>query len=89
MAVIPKTARSIRIKENALSSNYLALRDIFGKYFLNGDHRVAWPGEYMIGGAKFFYNRPYNEAETLTCDGPLTEDLVLEVYFILFTNLYI
>lgn len=42
----------------------------------------------MIGGAKFFYNRPYNEAETLTCDGPLTEDLVLEVHFIGFNSLY-
>ncbi|CAC5398721.1 A disintegrin and metalloproteinase with thrombospondin motifs 5,A disintegrin and metalloproteinase with thrombospondin motifs 18,A disintegrin and metalloproteinase with thrombospondin motifs 16 [Mytilus coruscus] len=79
IAVLPKTARSIKIKENALSSNYLAIRDIFGKYLLNGEHRVAWPGEYKIGGAKFYYSRPYNEPETLTCDGPLTEDLVLEI----------
>lgn len=79
VAVIPKTARSVRIKENALSSNYLAIRDIYGKYLLNGEHRVAWPGEYIIGGAKFFYNRPYNEPETLICDGPLTIDLVIEI----------
>ncbi|XP_076112520.1 A disintegrin and metalloproteinase with thrombospondin motifs 16-like isoform X2 [Mytilus galloprovincialis] len=79
IAVLPKTARSIKIKENALSSNYLSIRDIFGKYLLNGEHRVAWPGEYKIGGAKFYYSRPYNEPETLTCDGPLTEDLVLEI----------
>lgn len=82
IAVLPKTARSIKIKENALSSNYLSIRDIFGKYLLNGEHRVAWPGEYKIGGAKFYYSRPYNEPETLTCDGPLTEDLVLEVNYV-------
>jgi hypothetical protein len=40
---------------------------------------VAWPGEYVLGGAKFIYNRPYNEPETLESIGPLKEDLVLEV----------
>ena len=72
-------ARSIRIREKSLSSNYLAIRNIFGKYFLNGQQRVAWPGTYVLGGATFRYKRPYNEPETLEADGPLEEELVLEV----------
>lgn len=81
IALIPKTATSIKISEKNLSSNYLAIRDIYGNYYLNGQQRVAWPGEYMLGGAQFTYNRPYNEPETLESMGPLKEDIVLEVRF--------
>ncbi|WAR11678.1 ATS18-like protein [Mya arenaria] len=79
VTILPKSARSIRIREKSLSSNYLAMRNIFGKYFLNGHQRVAWPGTYTLGGAKFHYSRPYNEPETLEADGPLEEELVLEI----------
>ncbi|KAJ8303457.1 hypothetical protein KUTeg_019853 [Tegillarca granosa] len=79
VAIIPKSARSIKIAEKAISSNYIAVRDIFGKYTLNGNHKVAWPGEYTLGGAKFRYNRPYNVPETLESEGPLQEDIVVEV----------
>ena len=79
MAILPKSARSIKISEKLVSSNYIAIRDIFGHYYLNGQHRVGWPGEYMLGGARFVYKRPYNEPETLEGKGPLQEDLVLEV----------
>ena len=79
VTILPKAARSIRIREKSLSSNYLAVRNIFGQYFLNGHQRVAWPGKYTLGGAMFRYNRPYNEPETLQADGPLEEELVLEV----------
>ncbi|KAH3773199.1 hypothetical protein DPMN_174556, partial [Dreissena polymorpha] len=79
VTILPKSARSIRIREKALSSNYLAVRNIFGQYFLNGHQRVAWPGSYSLGGAKFQYNRPYNEPETLEAEGPLEEELVLEI----------
>ena len=41
--------------------------------------RVAWPGVYRLGGADFTYKRPYNEPESLETDGPLGEDLILEV----------
>lgn len=81
IALIPKTATSIKISEKNLSSNYLAIRDIYGNYYLNGQQQVAWPGEYMLGGAQFTYNRPYNEPETLESMGPLKEDIVLEVRF--------
>lgn len=79
MTILPKGARSIRIREKSLSSNYLAVRNVFGQFFLNGHQRVAWPGVYVLGGAKFKYNRPYNEPETLEAEGPLEQELVLEV----------
>lgn len=79
VTILPKMARSIRIREKSLSSNYLAIRNIFGQYFLNGQQRVAWPGTYVLGGATFKYKRPYNEPETLEADGPLLEELVLEI----------
>ena len=44
-----------------------------------GGGRVAWPGVYRLGGADFTYKRPYNEPESLETDGPLGEDLILEV----------
>ena len=79
VTILPKNARSIRISEKSLSSNYLAVKNIYGTYFLNGHQRVAWPGTYDLGGAKFKYSRPYNEPETLEAEGPLKEELVLEV----------
>ena len=40
---------------------------------------MDWPGVYRLGGADFTYKRPYNEPESLETDGPLGEDLILEV----------
>lgn len=59
--------------------NYLAIRNIYGQYYLNGQRNVAWPGVYKFGGTEFVYKRPYDDVETLTSAGPLEEDLVLEV----------
>ena len=79
IVVLPKGARNIRIRERSISSNYLAIRNIYGQYYLNGERRVAWPGIYTLGGASFQYKRPYNEPETLDSAGPLGEDIILEV----------
>lgn len=81
IVVLPKGARHIRVHEKSISSNYLAIRNIYGQYYLNGDRRVAWPGIYTLGGASFQYRRPYNEPETLDSVGPLEEDIILEVSF--------
>ncbi|XP_046367017.1 A disintegrin and metalloproteinase with thrombospondin motifs 16-like isoform X2 [Haliotis rufescens] len=79
IAVLPKSARHIRIREKKISSNFLAMRNIYGSYYLNGNRVVAWPGIYKLGGADFTYKRPYSNPETLESDGPLGEDLVLEM----------
>jgi hypothetical protein len=79
IVILPRGARTIQISEKALSRNYLAVRDIYGKYFLNGNWHLSSDGTYTIGGAKFLYKRSYIEPEVLRSDGPLLEDLVLEV----------
>lgn len=60
-------------------SNYLVLRDRHGKYHLNGNWKLDPEGVYNIGGTKFIYRRPYNYPESLAAEGPLLDDLVLEV----------
>jgi hypothetical protein len=47
-------------------------------YYL-GNWHLSSDGTYTIGGAKFLYKRSYIEPEVLRSDGPLLEDLVLEV----------
>ncbi|XP_071173065.1 A disintegrin and metalloproteinase with thrombospondin motifs 16-like isoform X1 [Mytilus edulis] len=77
--VLPRGARTIQIAEEALSRNYLAVRDIYGKYYLNGNWHLNSNGAYSIAGAKFIYKRSYIEPEILQSDGPLLEDVVLEI----------
>lgn len=77
---LPSGSSSIMIDELRIApSNYLALRNIQGKYYLNGDWQLNSEGLFTIGGAKFIYRRSYNKPESLTSEGPLLEDLVLEV----------
>ena len=62
-------------------SNYLVLRDVYGNYKLNGNWELNKEGVYNIRGTKFVYQRAYNRPESLQADGPLREDLILEVLF--------
>ena len=81
MTVIPRGARSIFVEEQGIApSNYLVLRDVYGKYKLNGNWELNKEGVYNIRGTKFIYRRPYNQPESLRADGPLREDLILEVF---------
>ena len=80
VVVIPRGASSIEIQEMGISpNNFLVLRDIYGKYHLNGDWHLDKEGLYNIRGTKFVYRRTYNKPESLEADGPLLEDLILEV----------
>ena len=80
MVVIPRGASSIVVKEDVISpNNYLALKNIYGQYHINGDWQLNDEGMYKVAGARFVYRRSYNMPESLRSDGPLTEDVVLEV----------
>ncbi|XP_053402734.1 A disintegrin and metalloproteinase with thrombospondin motifs 18-like [Mercenaria mercenaria] len=77
---LPRGSSSINIEEAGIArSNYLALRDRHGEYHLNGNWKLDPEGVYSIAGTKFIYRRPYNLPESLVAEGPLLEDLVLEV----------
>ena len=81
VVVIPKGASSITIQEMGISpNNFLVLRDNYGKYLLNGDWHLNKEGLYNIQGTRFVYRRTYNKPESLEAEGPLIEDLILEVH---------
>ena len=79
---LPQGSSSIHAEEVTVApNNYLALRNMKGHYYINGDWKLDSEGVYPIAGTKFIYRRPYNRPEMLTAEGPLLEDLVLEVEF--------
>ncbi|XP_064611675.1 A disintegrin and metalloproteinase with thrombospondin motifs 18-like [Liolophura sinensis] len=79
ITVIPKHSRHIHIKEETYSHNYVAIRDIYGNYYLNGNMNMDPPGVYTLGGVRFEYRRTQNMQESLVAKGPLKQDIVLEV----------
>ncbi|XP_066289406.1 A disintegrin and metalloproteinase with thrombospondin motifs 16-like isoform X2 [Branchiostoma lanceolatum] len=79
IVTIPVGARSVRVEELNISSSYLAVRDLDGKYYLTGDWTVDWPGEFEIDGTTFLYSRPYNQPEMLTAKGPTKKAVVVEL----------
>ncbi|KAL5022410.1 hypothetical protein ScPMuIL_001565 [Solemya velum] len=80
LITIPKNAKEIHLEEKKMSRNYLALRNTNGKYFLNGIWKIDKEGVYKAGGSEFVYKHAYNSPASLTALGPLTEDLVLELF---------
>lgn len=76
---IPQGARSIVVQEVLISPSYFALRNHKGVYFITGNWRVSWPGQYRVAGTTVRYLRPYNEPEKLISSGPINEELVVEV----------
>lgn len=79
VVVIPGGASGLVFSEAAITPNYLAVRDIYGKYYLNGNWQMMSEGVYEIAGTKFIYQRNYREPERLTAEGPTMQDIVLEV----------
>ncbi|XP_022240200.1 papilin-like [Limulus polyphemus] len=81
---IPKGALNIKISETGSSPNYLALRNLTGHYYLNGDWRINTPGNYPIGGTIFRYTRRsdgLSSVERMEASGPTTESLVIVLLF--------
>ena len=79
LLTLPKDARSISIREVHLTPSYFALRTTSGTYLLNGNWRISWPSQKLMAGTLFTYSRSYNKPEQLTAEGPLTDDVVVEV----------
>lgn len=79
IVVIPGGASELVFSEAAITPNYLAIRNIYGKYYLNGNWQMMSEGVYEIAGTKFLYERNYREPERLTAEGPTKQDIVLEV----------
>ncbi|KAL2091719.1 hypothetical protein ACEWY4_011517 [Coilia grayii] len=81
MVLIPQGARDIFIRETEDVGNFLAIRrPNSDDYYLNGNYVIQWNGEYMAGGAKFFYDRIGN-LENLTSSGPTIEPIMIQLLY--------
>ncbi|CAH0689994.1 unnamed protein product [Spodoptera exigua] len=77
---IPEGSMNIIIEEVEPSSNYLALRDKNGSYYLNGGYNMNFPGKIIVPGGFCSYNRieqDFLSLDTLHCLGPTTKPLYL------------
>ncbi|BFY97420.1 hypothetical protein BsWGS_00460 [Bradybaena similaris] len=72
--VIPAGARNIRVEEVAEASNFLALKNEAGEYYLNGHWFIQWSGDYEVAGTVIHYKRIGNK-EKFIAPGPLKEPL--------------
>ncbi|KAK2542241.1 Adamtsl5 [Columba guinea] len=74
---IPAGATHIKVTDK--SRNYLALMMSDGRYVLNGDWSIAWPGPLEVAGTRLRYARAPDGTESLEAPGPTAEDLHLMV----------
>ncbi|KAF0312775.1 Papilin [Amphibalanus amphitrite] len=82
--LIPAGATNILIEEVRTSNNYLAMRNISGHYYLNGDWRVSPPSSQQFAGTTFHYGRNkigFFGPEQLRALGPTTEPLYLVLLY--------
>ncbi|CAG2158354.1 unnamed protein product [Oppiella nova] len=84
--LIPSGAYNIRIEERFATNNYLAVRNINGQYYLNGNWRIQFPKTYVFAGTTFHYyskRKPFGiqAPESLRAVGPLTEPLVIVLLY--------
>ncbi|XP_027561574.1 ADAMTS-like protein 5 isoform X2 [Neopelma chrysocephalum] len=70
---IPAGATHIKVTDK--SRNYLALMTSDGRYVLNGDWAIAWPGPYEAAGTRLTYTRTPDGTESLEAPGPTDQDL--------------
>lgn len=74
----PSPARGSRGPRSARPLDVLlpaALMTSDGRYVLNGDWSIAWPGPYEVAGTQLHYARDPDGTETLEAPGPTDEDL--------------
>nr|KAG5697394.1 hypothetical protein BaRGS_008820 [Batillaria attramentaria] len=77
VVTIPRGAMYVQVSEAAFSTNYLALKDVKDKYYINGDWTIDWPRKFPIAGTVFHYKLADHEPETFNALGPTKEDLVV------------
>ncbi|XP_070503266.1 papilin isoform X4 [Chironomus tepperi] len=78
--LIPQGATNIEIYERSPSNNYLAIRNITGHYYLNGNYRIDFPRPMPFAGSLWTYERKPNgfaAPDKITCLGPTSEAVYL------------
>lgn len=80
--LFPQGATNIIIQERSPSNNYLALRNLTGHYYLNGNYRIDFPRPMTFAGSLWIYERKPNgfaAPDKITCAGPIAEAVYLVV----------
>lgn len=83
--LIPQGATNILIQERSPSNNYIAIRNLTGHYYLNGNYRIDFPRPMTFAGSLWTYERKPNgfaAPDKITCLGPIVEAVYLVVCFI-------
>lgn len=86
--LIPSGATNIEIREARATNNYLAVRNLAGTYYLNGDWHIQQPSTFNFAGTKWEYSKPQirgqqrdNQPESLTALGPTSEALFVVLLY--------
>uniref|UniRef100_A0A2H1V4N0 SFRICE_005771 n=1 Tax=Spodoptera frugiperda TaxID=7108 RepID=A0A2H1V4N0_SPOFR len=80
--LVPEGSTNIIIEEVKPSNNYLALRNKHGRYYLNDNYKMDFPGRIMVPGGFCTYERSWKglpSPDKLHCLGPITESLYLSL----------
>lgn len=80
--LIPQGATNIEIQERSPSNNYLAIRNLTGHYYLNGNYRIDFPRPMFFAGSLWSYERKPNgfaAPDKITCLGPTDQAVYLVV----------
>lgn len=78
--LIPEGATNIEIQERNSSSNYFAIRNLNGTYYLNGNYKIDFPRAMQFAGCTWHYERRvqgFAAPDRLTAVGPTTEAIYL------------
>lgn len=86
--LIPAGATNIMIREMRATSNYLAIRNTAGDYYLNGNWHIQHTSVLDFAGSKFHYQRnrtddgrQFNQLEILKSLGPTSEPLFVVLLY--------
>ncbi|XP_054258197.1 papilin isoform X2 [Macrosteles quadrilineatus] len=84
LLLIPAGATNIRIQETKPSNNYLAIRNLTGHYYLNGNWRIDFPRSIRACGTIFHYERKphgFFAPEMISALGPTTEPIYIVLLY--------
>lgn len=82
--LIPSSATNIEIREVSPSNNYLAIRNLAGEYYLNGNWRIDFPRPLTFANAIWHYDRKpqgFAAPDHLICMGPISEPVYLVLLY--------
>ncbi|XP_042237860.1 papilin-like isoform X4 [Homarus americanus] len=86
IVLIPAGATNIYVEEVKASNNYLAVRNMTGFFYLNGNWRIDFPRARNFCGTTFHYERKADGVgifapEVLRAKGPTTEPLFIVILY--------